>query len=120
MPDRQPLDSSLKVWDENEGSYVGRLPSAGLKDEMEREGHSKQPILSVIRNKCIDCSGNSNKEVRLCAIVSCPLWPYRMGENPFRVELSEEQRWAQAKRMRDMRAIALSHTVSELAASFET
>jgi hypothetical protein len=36
----------------------------------------------AIRKKCIDCSGGSRKEVRLCPVVACPLWPYRFGKRP--------------------------------------
>lgn len=34
----------------------------------------------AILNKCLDCSGGSKKEVRLCTVVKCPLYsvrPYR-------------------------------------------
>ena len=33
----------------------------------------------AIRLKCLDCSGNTPKEVTLCHIVDCPLWQYRFG-----------------------------------------
>lgn len=49
----------------------------------EASGHAKRPILQVIREKCIDCSGNSLAEVRHCPVIKCALWPYRMGTNPF-------------------------------------
>jgi len=32
----------------------------------------------AIRAKCLDCSG-SPKEVTLCHVVDCPLWPFRFG-----------------------------------------
>ena len=35
--------------------------------------------LKAIRNKCLDCSGGMRNEVRLCAMKSCPLWPFRSG-----------------------------------------
>ena len=38
--------------------------------------------LKAIRSKCLDCSGGQLKEIRLCQIVSCSLWPYRMGKRP--------------------------------------
>lgn len=40
--------------------------------------------LKAIRKKCIDCSGDSMKEVRLCWAQRCPIYPFRMGKNPFR------------------------------------
>jgi hypothetical protein len=46
-------------------------------------GHLPKPIHSVIREKCLDCNGSAH-EVRLCTVVRCPLWPYRLGASPFR------------------------------------
>ena len=34
-----------------------------------------------LRRYCLDCAENS-AEVRRCAIINCPFWPYRMGRNP--------------------------------------
>ena len=45
---------------------------------------NKLTPLKAIRVHCIDCSGYSPKEVRLCVIPQCPLYPYRMGTNPSR------------------------------------
>jgi hypothetical protein len=33
----------------------------------------------AIRLKCLDCSNYQYKEVRLCTVTGCPLWPYRSG-----------------------------------------
>ena len=44
------------------------------------------PIKSI-RAKCIDCSGGSHKEVRLCPVKDCTLYPYRMGKRPSRVDI---------------------------------
>jgi hypothetical protein len=33
----------------------------------------------AIRDKCFGCSGESHKEVTLCHVVHCPLWPHRFG-----------------------------------------
>ena len=38
--------------------------------------------IKAIRAKCLDCSCGMAKEVRLCLIKECPLWPYRMGKRP--------------------------------------
>ena len=35
--------------------------------------------LKAIRAKCMSCSNDQFKEVRLCPIKSCPLWPFRSG-----------------------------------------
>lgn len=36
----------------------------------------------AIRAKCLDCCCGSAKEVRLCPIKKCPLYPYRFGKRP--------------------------------------
>lgn len=35
--------------------------------------------LKAIRLHCIDCSGGSQQEVRLCVMPDCPLYPFRFG-----------------------------------------
>lgn len=47
-----------------------------------KENLQKTP-LKAIRGKCLDCCGYQYSEVRECHIKGCPLWPYRMGKNPF-------------------------------------
>ena len=36
-----------------------------------------EALLVVIRAKCLECSGNSRREVERCKVKSCPLYPYR-------------------------------------------
>ena len=38
--------------------------------------------IRAIRAKCLDCTCQQPKEVRLCTVKECPLWPYRMGKRP--------------------------------------
>ena len=40
--------------------------------------------LKAIRAKCLDCSGGSIHEAKLCVIPECSLHPFRFGKNPFR------------------------------------
>lgn len=48
--------------------------------------------LKAIREKCLDCSCGSRKEVELCPISKCALFPFRFGKNPFRKRsYSEDQ-----------------------------
>lgn len=51
--------------------------------------------IKAIRAKCLECSGDNSAEVRNCVIPSCPLYPYRMGKNPY-IKVSEERRAASA------------------------
>lgn len=62
--------------------------------------HTKKPMLNIIREKCLDCCVGQHSEVRLCECTSCPLWPYRMAENPFRKhKLTKAQKDAATKRI---------------------
>ena len=38
--------------------------------------------IKAIRAYCIECSGGMTKEVKLCPVENCPLYPYRMGKRP--------------------------------------
>ncbi len=38
--------------------------------------------MKAIRAKCMDCTCHQPKEIRVCRITSCALWPYRMGKRP--------------------------------------
>ena len=47
--------------------------------------------IKAIRAKCLDCCCGSAREVELCPILDCSLYPYRFGKNP-NIKLSDEQR----------------------------
>ena len=38
--------------------------------------------MKAIRAKCLDCCCGQMKEVRLCPVKKCPLYPYRFGKRP--------------------------------------
>ena len=38
--------------------------------------------IKAIRKKCLDCTCYQPKEVRLCTIIDCPIYPYRFGHRP--------------------------------------
>jgi hypothetical protein len=68
------------------------------------------PILKVIRLKCLDCCCWQENEVRLCPSDDCILWNFRMGKNPIKREMTEEQRDVLRKRMKKS-LVAKSSTV---------
>ena len=41
----------------------------------------KTPI-KAMRAKCLDCCCGSTKEIQLCPVIECPLYPYRFGKKP--------------------------------------
>ena len=74
------------------GHDVGRDPRRMTADELAALGHQRMSPLRALRLRCIDCSGDSAAEVRLCTAVTCPAWPFRMGKSPWRSPVTEEQR----------------------------
>ena len=64
--------------------------STNAKPPTETRTHPITP-LKAIRLKCLDCSGDSADEVRKCVIPHCPLYPFRLGKNPFRKPPTEKQ-----------------------------
>lgn len=61
--------------------------------------------VKAIRAKCLECSCGSSNEVKLCPVQKCPIWPFRLGKNPYRQkrELTPEQKAAIAERLRNSR-----------------
>jgi len=55
--------------------------------------------IKAIRAKCLECSCNNVNEVKLCVIPDCPLYPYRLGHNPY-IKMSEERKAIHAANLR--------------------
>lgn len=64
--------------------------------------------VKAIRAKCLDCSCQQPMEVKLCATTKCPLYPFRMGTNPYRAKrvMTEEQRERAAEQLSKFRPIS--------------
>ena len=96
-----------------EGFDVGRDPRRMSADELQKLGHARVSPLRALRMKCLDCCNDSAQEVRLCTAVDCPSWPFRMGRNPWRRKLDQEERVA-------LRARLVPDGASEPTASHKT
>ncbi len=46
--------------------------------------------VKTIKINCIECSGGSPKEVKLCQVEDCSLYQFRYGNNPQRVGIGGE------------------------------
>lgn len=59
----------------------------------------------AIKAFCKSCSGDSIHEVKRCPSLDCPLYAFRLGENPYRTKktLTEEQRELYTKRLEKAR-----------------
>jgi hypothetical protein len=66
-----------------DGNVIGQDPRRLSTDELRELGHRGKPLLQAMRRRCIDCCGGKKDEVRRCTAVACPLWPYRMGTDPW-------------------------------------
>ena len=72
----------MSPYEADGGNLIGKRPSSLTVDELRRLGHKESPG-RAIRAKCIDCCGGSLSEVRKCTAVTCALFLFRMGKNPF-------------------------------------
>ena len=61
--------------------------------------------VKAIRAKCLDCCCGQVNEVKLCPCPDCPLYPFRLGKNPYRQkrELTEEQKAVARERLQKAR-----------------
>jgi hypothetical protein len=66
-----------------DGSTEGVDPQDIDLQTLRTLGHGGKTPLQVIRSKCLNSCVDQPSEVRKCTTVSCPLWPYKMGSNPF-------------------------------------
>ena len=70
-----------------------------MSENLRALGHQPMPVLKAIRAKCLDCSGGIQAEVRDCLVRNCALYPFRMGSNPWRASVSDQQREASRQRI---------------------
>lgn len=59
-----------------------------------RLGYDPISPMQAIRRTCMACAGNSPNEVMECASVTCHLWPFRTGKNPWTKPPSEARKAA--------------------------
>lgn len=66
---------------------MGRVDADDREEvTMAKDGDVALKVLNrgqAIKEKCLDCSGGSRKEVERCPIKRCALYPYRLGKNPY-------------------------------------
>ena len=93
MSDECLIPNRHQEWDATERCLVGRDPRRMTAEDFAACGIERQPLLAVIRAKCLDCVNYQPSEVRRCGDIQCPNWPYRMNADPLRAKrtLSEAQ-----------------------------
>lgn len=92
--------------DRVEGCPIGRDPRRMSAAELIALGKPRISRGDAIRANCLDCCAGNAAEIRRCGHIGCPLWPFRMGTDPYRAPMSEERKRAMAIRLRDTKARA--------------
>lgn len=81
-----------------------RIDCIKTDEEFNREVRENTNVLRAIKLKCLDCSTYNINEIKECPVKNCPLYPFRLGKNPFRKrELSEEERNKLSERMKNIK-----------------
>ena len=84
------------------GDERGRDPRNMTPAELNALGHHPMPASKAIKAHCVECSGGSAQEAKMCTAVGCNLWPLRFGVSPWKAErqLTDEQMEAARERGR--------------------
>ena len=82
-----------------------RIDTIKTEEEFNKEVSENTNVLRAIKLKCLDCSTYNINEIKECPVNKCPLYPFRLGKNPFRKkkELSEEERNKLSERMKNIK-----------------
>lgn len=78
--DNRFLETSPNVGDS--GNLIGLNPLKISFEDLRGLGHPES-YPRAIRAFCKGCCGGVSIEIRKCTATGCPLWPLRMGRNPF-------------------------------------
>jgi hypothetical protein len=93
-------DDGLEEWEHP----PGRDPRTMTVAELTAMGHPPISRAEAIRKNCVECCCGNAAEVRRCHMTGCPMWPFRMGTDPYRAKQSEAQRAHSAARGRALAA----------------
>ena len=81
-----------------------RIDTIKTEEDFLQEVRENTNVLRAIKLKCLDCSTYNINEIKECPVKNCPLYPFRLGKNPFRKrELSEEERNKLSERMKNIK-----------------
>jgi hypothetical protein len=75
------MNSKLLLYGPN-GRKWGRNPKQLTPEDLEAEGIKRMPVFEVMQAMCHTC--RDPDEVVVCSRTDCPLWPYRLGFDPWK------------------------------------
>lgn len=76
-----PLGLQRSPFASDGGALIGRDPRDLTQEELRALHPDRLVGLKAMREKCLDCA-HTPAEVRKCTVVTCKLWPLRMGVVP--------------------------------------
>jgi hypothetical protein len=79
---RDGLHLQPSPYEAEAGQRIGLDPGNLPRSALEGLGHPKS-YPKIIRAYCLECCAGQEAEVRKCVSFDCPMWPVRMGRNPF-------------------------------------
>ena len=78
-----------------------QINSIKTEEEFNKEVSENTNVLRAIKLKCLDCSTYTTNEIKECPVKNCPLYPFRLGKNPFRKrEVTDEERQKMRERLK--------------------
>ena len=121
------MDAMMGKTDKYSDDEIDEIDGVDEVDEIEEDEENAELILNednngevitsrakAIKAKCLDCCCGQYKEVKHCPATTCPLYPFRLGKDPFRKArtYTDEQREAARKRLVGVHK-AKGHKVNE-------
>ena len=80
-----------------DSGIVGSNPAIPAKIKEALMEDKKISPLKAIKEKCMDCCCWQYSEVKKCTATKCPLYPFRMGKNPYIKRSMSEDRKAELR-----------------------
>ena len=78
-----------------------QINSIKTEEEFNKEVSENTNVRRAIKLKCLDCSTYNTHEIKECPVKNCPLYPFRLGKNPFRKrEVTDEERQKMRERLK--------------------
>lgn len=60
-----------------------RRRESGEPSENAKPSYVHSVKSRAMRELCLECMVGQRKEIEICTALACPLYPFRLGENPF-------------------------------------
>lgn len=78
-----------------------QINSIKTEEDFIKEVNDNRNVLRAVLYYCYGCSSYQLSEVKNCTVTNCPLYPFRLGKNPFRKrEVTDEERQKMRERLK--------------------